>query len=641
MKTFYSKAGICAIFLLFSLVGCSDSASTLQVGDQPGPSGDTDDLAEIDDHEEDSDGTEEDLTEEQEVPPADLDEFEENPEVESEPEIEEDVPAEIEPEWEEEAEIEEIVCETSAPFDYTCHPNVPETCPGGMCLLGTCIGPILDPDRWDDCGDDICDPCEYSCRADCGPDFVMSGEKAYDLDDTTITVWVHGFSNNSSSDFEDMVYGYDRSCSGVFDAFRRYGIDRPCGDNDPTASNQYAKLEYYGAIPADWLTEEQIAEIDLYPYTDGTKRLQRYGLILAYYLRHKLDVTEATHFNLACHSMGCMIIRYVIENNLENLAAENRFVRWFSSAGVLAGARLARLYDNETVRETASLIGLDQGDFVIMNPDFYNDYVTTWDHELYDLNNPLFGGMIIHNGCATDPHIAEAGTIRLLDINNPGNEPNDGIMFTLDEFFHTRGPAASFVPPRSVPLVPTHTYTYVDHMTYPDTEAAEVLATAVLFHGRKVFIDVKEVTLYNDLESHGLFDGNDGQPPAEVAVESQVRYNPYILDTYGQNVLVHDDRVANRSTEIFVVEGTHMPMDPNYTVFAGPIFDQMTELHLKADFLEMDSYARFGISEMGFSLDPHDKLIGFDDQVPLYDHDIVIENDNAKIVMEVNVVDLY
>ncbi len=637
-----SLVGFGLIFLLSLLCGCDDSASTLDLGGDSSSSGDID-ATESDTEDDSPVAADDDLEENEAIVPADLDEIESQPEEEFDPDPEPEVfdEEEVEPEADPEPEIEEVICETSEPFDYSCHPSVPETCPGGMCVLGTCIGPVLDADRWDDCDNGTCDPCEFSCRADCGPDFVMTGEKDYELEDTTLTVWVHGFTNKSNSDLEQMVYGADRSCSGIFEAFSRYGHERPCGESNPTAPNQFAKLEYYGGIPADWLTDEQVAEIEQYPYTDGYSRLHRYGLILAYYLRHKLDVTGATHFNMACHSMGCMITRYVIENNMENLAAENRFVRWFTSAGVLAGARLARLYDNETVRDTASAIGLDQGDFTIMNPDFYMDNVTTWNHKLYDLDNPLFEGMIIHNGCATDPHIAEAGTIRLLDLNNPGNEPNDGIMFTLDEFFHTRGPLATMQPSYSEPLPPTHTFTYVDHMTYPDTGAAEVLATAVLFHKRKVFIEVKEVTLYNDLEKHELFDGNDGQPPAEVAVESQVRYNPYILDTYGQNILVHDDRVDNRSTEIFIVEMENAPMDPDYTVFAGPIFDQMTELYLKVSFLEMDSYARFGISEMGISLDPHDELIGFEGQIQLYDHDILWENDKAKVVLEVNVVDMY
>jgi hypothetical protein len=50
-------------------------------------------------------------------------------------------------------------------------------------------------------------------------------------------------------------------------------------------------------------------------------------------------------------------------------------------------------------------IGLQLSDFVIMNPDFVQDYNTVWDHKLWEGNNPYFAGMIIHNNTATDPAI--------------------------------------------------------------------------------------------------------------------------------------------------------------------------------------------------------------------------------------------
>lgn len=137
------------------------------------------------------------------------------------------------------------------------------------------------------------------------------------------------------------------------------------------------------------------------------------------YIRHKLDQTGATHVNLACHSYGCLISRYMMENNLLGLAGENRFVRWFTSAGVIAGARLARLYDNDSVREVADLFGIGQGDFVVMNPNFVMDEAATWDHRIRAANSPYLGNMLIHHACGTDPRVAQALNITLLDLNKP------------------------------------------------------------------------------------------------------------------------------------------------------------------------------------------------------------------------------
>lgn len=531
-------------------------------------------------------------------------------------------------------------CPSSEPFDYSCDPQVPETCPGGMCMLNLCIGPVLDPDRWESCGSGTCDRCEAAetCPADCGAAPPMTGSKEYD-DDTTITVWVHGFSNKSPDEMAGMVYGEDGGCGDMLEAMQGYGVNRLCG-NTPAgeaAPNQLTKLEYYGGVPAAWMTEADVAEIEQYSY-DGITALHRYALILAKYIRHKIDVTGATHVNLACHSMGCYIIRYTIENNIGNLAAENRFVRWFSSAGVIAGARLARLFDNPSVREGAEGIGLELSDFVIMNPDYAMDAVASWDHKLWEGNNPLFAGMIIHHGCSTDPHIEQAFGMVLLDLNNPGDEPNDGIMYTFDEFFHSQQPDASFHAPGGEILTATHNYSYVDHMNYPETEAAKVLATATLFHRRKVYITLGELELFKDREHHEAFDGEQGDPPAEISVEAEVRYNPFISSTYGKDVVVHDDKIDYRTPDVFQQEQGQI-LQPGLTVFAGPVFDQMDSLRLDMKVLEVDWYKRFDVRE--WIGDTDEELIGFHDQVPLTDNSIDFQNEYCRCRLDVKVVDQY
>jgi hypothetical protein len=532
-------------------------------------------------------------------------------------------------------------CSSSGIFDYSCEAGNPDTCPGGMCVLGLCIGPVLDPDRWADCGDDSCGQCETEelCPADCGQPPEMSGEKEYD-NDTTITVGVHGFYNKSPDELAQKIYGEAESCSGLIGDIEDYGItDLPCG-NTPDgrlAPNQRVAVEYYGGVPADWLTQEQIDEIEQYPY-EGTGALQRYGLIVAKFIRHRLDISGATHVNLACHSMGCLIIRHMIENNLEGLAAENRFVRWFTSAGVLAGAQLARLYDNPTIRDGAQLLGMELNDFVIMHPDFVQDITTVWDHKLHAGNNPLLAGMLIHNACACDPHIAEAIGIALLDLNNPDDEPNDGIMYTADEYFHSQNPEASFVTPNQEVLAATHSLVYVDHMTLPNSDAAALKATATLFHSRKVFITLDEIELLNDRENHEPFDGEQGDPPAEIIAQSQIRYNPYILNTFGKDILVHDDQLEYRTSEMFTQDqGT--TLQPGLTIFEGPIFDEMDALSLDLLILEVDWYPRRNVHE--YILDYHEGLIEFHGQIQLSDNVIELENEFVKVWLKVDVVQLY
>lgn len=526
------------------------------------------------------------------------------------------------------------------PFDYTCTSD-PASCPDGICLLGMCLGPVIDEDRWADCSDGTCAPCETAqwCPADCDPTPAMTGVKKYDAWDTTITVDIHGFSNQGA-DLDKLVYGADKGCGGMVGALANWGIVRPCGAEPAgeLAPNQVARVEYYGKNPAPWLSAADIAEIDQYPYSGGPYGLQRYALITAKWIRHKLDTTGATHVNVVCHSMGCLVTRMLIENDYEHLASENRIVRWVSSAGVIAGARLARLFDNPAVQDGATALGLELSDFILMNPDWVMDHAAHWDHKLHEGNNPLFGGIAIHHVCGTDPKIQEALGVQLLDLDNPEDLPNDGILHTVDQYFHTQEPQGSFMTADGTVLASTHSYVHVDHMTVPDSDATGLLSTAGLFHRRKVTIRAVEITLIDDLEAEGLDFENQGTPPAELAFETEVRYDPYVKDTWGRNVLVSETKIAQRTPEI-LIQKQGETTKPDMPIYEAPVFDDMTSLRLDWELLEVDWYPRFGIYEWAF--DPHEALVSFHGQVPIEDADIVVENGKVKVIMQVRVHSIY
>jgi len=531
-------------------------------------------------------------------------------------------------------------CADPADFDYRCDAALPSTCPGGICLLGLCLGPVLDTSVWDDCGDGTCGGCEDAdlCPADCGDPPTFTGEKVYD-NDTTMSVWVHGFSNKSKDEMASEMYGVAEGCGGVFDTMEAFGIHAPCGNTPEgeAAPNQRLEVGYYGGVPAPWLSPEDVAEIEAYPYDGGTAGLYRYALIVAKMIRHRLDASGATHVNMLCHSMGCLVTRTLIENDLEGLASENRFARWTTSAGVLAGARLARLFDNPTVRSGAELLPWDFNDFVIMNPDFVRQAAAPWDHRLYEANNPLLGGTLIHHMSGSDPRIAEAMNITLLDLNNPGDEPNDGIMFSRDTYFHHQPDALAARSVEGRPMKPTGTWVHVDHMNVPKSDASRVMMSAAATQRRWVRISLEEIELIDDLESNGLTDfEHAGSPPAEIAVEVRVRFNPYVQQALGRDVLVHEALIEQRVPELFEqAEGT--TAQPGYALFSGPVFDAMEQLHLSIEVLEVDLYRRFGLSELSFDLDPHDALASYSGAVPLNEHSFEVRSDKARLSIGVQV----
>jgi len=554
-----------------------------------------------------------------------------------------DVPAPNDVQIKPDVVAETAGCTPKPPFDYKCDMAKPATCPGGACLLGLCIGPKLDPHRWDNCGNGTCEPCETGCPVDCAQPPTMTGVKDYS-GDKTITVWVHGFSKQGKDKLAALTYGSVKGCGDVLQATQGFGIKRVCGDSAATEKdpNQLIAVEYYGANPPAWMTASDIADIEKYPYSGGPEGLQRYALIVAKFVKYRMALSGAKSAQIACHSMGCLITRQMIENDYEKLASSNLVVRWFTSSGVIDGAELARLFDNPALHDGAKALGLEVSDFILMNPDYVWDTTAAWDHKLYQANNPLLKGIAIHHVGATDPKIKQAINIQLMDIVNPDDEPNDGIMLTRDEHFHNQIAANQFATKSGDKILPTWTLVHADHMNCPETDAVGLAATAALFHKRKVIVRLTNIELLKDRESHALIPGTDGEngaPPAEILVESEVRFNPYVLTTFKKDVLVHDDKLTYR-TPVMWLQKQGDSFQPNLPVFEGPVLDGMTEMRMDLVALEVDWYPHYKVAEWAFNTDS--SLVEFHGQVPLTDKATFTANNGfAKCTFTVRVYDLY
>ena len=532
----------------------------------------------------------------------------------------------------------DVACTPEDPFDYICDPRVPATCPRGICVLSMCIAPVRDPDRWAGCSDGTCDPCEPTCPADCGPVPEVAPGNADDPE-ATLTVWLHGFYNKSADEMRRMVYGKDRGCGGLLRDLRDFGVQRPCSDEPGGAlrPDQMTSVEYYGGTPASWMTPADVAEIERFSY-DSPDAIHRYALVAARFIRWKMAATGARQVQIACHSMGCYVTRYLLENDLDGLASEGKVVRWFTSAGVIAGARLARLYDNPSVQNVASAVGLMLSDFVVLNPDFVQERAAAWDHRLWEGNSPLLRGIRIHHLGGTDPFLREALNIPLLDLNNPGDEPNDGIMYTEDEYFHRQGSPGGVTLSSGRHVEASHSLVREYHMQVPETRTAAMMAAAHLFHHRRVTVRLAEVLIRKDRESHSLFDGEHGSAPAEVTWAVEVRYNPYVQTTFGEDILAHEDRPEHRTAPLWT-QKANTTVRPEKVVFERPVFDGMEELRLDFQLLEADWYPRYNVKEWQFDI--HQALVAWRGQMPIRDHEIVADSEHARARLVVEVTDLY
>lgn len=522
-------------------------------------------------------------------------------------------------------------------FDYRCNVLDPATCPGGVCALSWCLDPDLDPDRWNACGDGTCDPCEGVCETDCLR-LPYRPTRPDPTDPDTITVYVHGFEMVSESDAAGMVYGQDHGC-GLLRHAQPYGLDRPCSDTPEgaTARDQLASVEYYGRIPADWMTPQDVAEIESLPPVAETA-LPRYARIVARFIRHKLAVTGARQANVVCHSMGCLITRYIIEHDLDALASESRIPRFVTMAGALAGSRLAALYDNPDLVGIVGSLGLDFADFVLLQPDVITDRWVTWDHRRFEANHPYYGGIQIHHVSGTFPNLEEAMNVAVLDVMNPEDLANDGVLYLDDTYFHAMAPQARYRAADGALVPSTRSLLVVEHNQMKRDGSPGMTGAAALLGSRRVILKLAELELFDDGESHGAFDGQHGESPAEIAPEVVVRYDPYVTDTFGLPSTAHEDRVARRSAQVVSLPAGKV-VQPDLQLFSGPVFDGMDSMHVAVDLIEVDWYPRRGVRE--WTAGANQSLGSHAAQVPLVDGEFAFRNDKVRARFTVDVVRMH
>ncbi|HNF99895.1 MAG TPA: hypothetical protein PK493_21540, partial [Pseudomonadota bacterium] len=254
----------------------------------------------------------------------------------------------------------------------------------------------------------------------------------------------------------------------------------PHGSTSPTAQNQIIGTEYYGKVFPSYYTAADVAEVS------ALKGIPRYATIVGKYARYVMQRSGAEGVNLTCHSMGCLISRYLIENDVAGLASEGKIRRWVSFAGVVAGAKLADLDRGKWLDPLASLLGYDLIDVEHMSYDWVQKNAAIYDGKRLDGNNPLFGNILVHHILSTNPKIDTALGIPLLDVLGSSAVPNDGIVLDDEMYLHDQQPSARWTTPSGTELPVSQSHHFAHHFDITEKVSAQALASAALVGSRRV-----------------------------------------------------------------------------------------------------------------------------------------------------------
>jgi hypothetical protein len=330
----------------------------------------------------------------------------------------------------------------------------------------------------------------------------------------TATIYVDGFHPD----------GADRT--GVYGAETADPLlDRIAALMDfPTSSQPGALLlpnvittaPYYGDTPPDYYTAQDVADVDAITQAWGGG-VPRYALIVAKYARHVLDLSGAEQVNFVSASFGSLIVRWLIEKNVEGLAGEARIARWLTIEGLVAGSWAASQEDLVGLMEFVQAPSVDVGQmrYAWVEQNLHLPRTQT--------DNPLYAGILIGQFGSTEDRLYNQALTGAMLARGPF-QPNDGLQGLWDATFHDVAPAARFLG-----RPPTLSIFHDTHYGIRDDDAAAAQALLFCTQSRRVTITMTRARVDHIHESRTfLLDWR----PAEIVFESRVR-SPAIAARWG------------------------------------------------------------------------------------------------------------
>jgi hypothetical protein len=331
---------------------------------------------------------------------------------------------------------------------------------------------------------------------------------------TTVTVWVHGFTGDGS--IQHGVFGDDRAldqAAGGLLAMEGLPVLTP--GMEPPPPNVVAATTYYGDTPPPYYTESDLQELhDVMVRWNGG--VPRYALIVAKYAKHLLERTGAQKVNFVSGSFGSLVVRWLIEKDVDGLASQGKIARWLSIEGVVDGNWAA------SRAETVGLLqflGLGSIDLHQMGYGWVDANL----HPRMDADNPNYAGILMGAvGCTDDTDHDSALSLALTKIEH--FRPNDSVQLVEDSYFHVVSDRSRFLG-----MLPTLSLFHSTHDSILRHPAALAQVANFLTQTRRVTVTMTSATVFNLHEPQEWY---WDLRPAEVILECRT-YSPAIAARWG------------------------------------------------------------------------------------------------------------
>jgi len=389
-----------------------------------------------------------------------------------------------------------------------------------------------------------------------------------------ITIYVHGFSKTG---FERVgVYGENNtmSASAELANFVGFSLDYKGADTN-FDDNILISTSYYGDQAPSYYTEQDIRDIESVTAQYGGG-IPRYAMILAKYAKHIIAESGATKVNFLSASMGSLVIRWLIEKNVENLSGEQKVLKWLSIEGVVGGnyaasdptlVTLAAFYEKqspEVEHMSYSWINANFGSRNIANSPYYGTVQLGFESSTRD---DEFFGILSAYLIYADRYYA-----------------NDGYQLVKDTYLDIANQASMY---RSLP--PVRSYFYENHTSIKNNPAAWTQASLFFSSRRRVRITLTQMTIADIHEDAGSL-------PAEIVFASSI-HSPALSQSAGISKAIDRRDIESGALPIqpYSQNGSSRAVDQ--ILFDGFVKAEEKRLSLTLGTYEIDNSVKYNISE--------------------------------------------
>lgn len=394
----------------------------------------------------------------------------------------------------------------------------------------------------------------------------------------TATIYVLGYDPDGAD--RHGLYGDDLDDPRADSIAALAGLPAAHDSLGPLPPNVVVGTHYYGDLAPPYYTAQDIADVAQVTSQWGGG-VPRYALIVAKYARRILDRSGADQVNFVSASFGSLIVRWLIEMNVEGLADDHRIARWLTVEGLVAG-NWAASHD-----ELVSLLDLFDPAPIDVDHMKYSWIEAHLHAPRGELADPACAGILVGQVASTDDR-SNGGALRDAMLAYNEYQPNDGVQGLLDARFQSVTAAARFAG-----LPPTLAVFHAGHLALRDWRGAWAEAATFLTARRRVTVTMTSARVADLNEPHlPYWDWT----PAEVVFESRV-YSPAAQARWA----------IDQPLSAYVKEGAAAPLrryrsGGETQQFQQVLFDDLvlaeeTQLRLDLHAVEVDYDPRYGVVE--------------------------------------------